>query len=450
MKNKNILPLILLIAFGSHYNAKAQIWKDLGKKVEKKIEQKASQRIERKIDKTIDKGLDKAEQTPEELAKAGKSGDKQSSKTGEKNEGKSNSPAKLGRYSKFSFIQGEQIIAYDDFSQDAVGDLPASWVSSGTSEIVKLEGIPGKWVWFNKTKGNFIPTYLKDFPENFTLEFDMMYDFNLSQNSFKRNLTMVFTDMANPEANLNWVGDGDYFNLQKLSNNYFGFTFTASSANGGPYIVAKKVSHQAKGLNFNNQFLAKHIINSSNNNTPFHVSVARMGKRIQLFINEEKVFDLTNAFEANVNLKGMRFYVSNHTETDNYYVSNFRYAVGKPDIRNKILEKGSYTTSAITFASASANLNPESYAVLKEIASALNSQPQKGVTIIGHTDADGEESFNQALSLQRAQAVKQALQQEFEVKNNISVLGKGEKSPIDKNNTQIGKANNRRVEFVLK
>lgn len=445
MKNKNILPLILLIAFGCHYNAKAQIWKDLGKKVEKKIEKKASQRIERKIDKTIDKGLDKAEQTPQEIKQANKSIDKKATEASVKSSG----PAKLGRYSKFSFIQGDQIIAYDDFSQDAVGDLPASWVSSGTSEIVKLEGIPGNWVWFNKTKGNFIPTYLKDFPENFTLEFDMMYDFNLSQNSFRRNLTMVFTDIANPEANLNWVGDGDYFNLQKLSDNYFGFTFTASSANGGPYIVAKKVSHRAKGLNFNNKFLAKHIINSSNNNTPFHVSLARMGKRVQLFINEEKVFDLTNAFEGNVNLKSMRFYVSNHTENDNYYVSNFRYAVGKPDIRNKILEKGSYTTTAITFASASANLNPESYAVLKEIANALNSQAQKTVTIIGHTDADGEEDFNQALSLKRAQTVKQVLQQEFEVKNNITVLGRGENSPIDKNNTQIGKANNRRVEFVL-
>jgi outer membrane protein OmpA-like peptidoglycan-associated protein len=360
-----------------------------------------------------------------------------------------NSQPTLTKYSKFSFVQGEEIIAFDDFMQDKVGDLPASWITTGSAEIVNFDGVEGNWVWFNKTNGNFIPEYLKDFPENFTLEFDLMYDFAFGTFSSSRNLMLVFTDIANPEANLGWNGNGDYFNLQKLSDNYLGIQFTGNSHDGGPYIIGKKAVHTEKGLNFRNDFNAKHLINEQGANTPIHISISRMGRRVQVFANEEKVLDLTAAFQKDVKLSSARFYVANSTDGDNYYLSNIRYAVGQPDTRNKLLESGTYTTSAIQFNSGSAEIKPESYAILKEIADALNSEPGKTVSIIGHTDSDGSAELNQSLSEERAASVMLALQSEFGVSNAMETSGKGASEPIAENTTPTGKANNRRVEFVL-
>ncbi|MFD2037370.1 OmpA family protein [Belliella marina] len=355
----------------------------------------------------------------------------------------------LNRYSKFSFIQGEEIIAFDDFKQDKIGDLPASWITTGTAEIVNFDGLDGNWVWFNKTKGNFIPEYLKDFPENFTLEFDLIYDFAFGTYSYSRKLVLVLTDIENPESNLGWDGGGEYFTLQKLSNNYLGIEFSGIGSDGGPFITARKAVHTEKGLNFRNNFDAKHIINAERANEPIHISISRMGRRVQVFADEEKVLDLTAAFQKDVRLTSARFFVNNHSDNDNYYISNIRYAVGQPDTRNKLLDSGTYTTSAITFASGSAEINPESYGILKEIAEALNSQSGKSVEIIGHTDSDGSVELNQSLSEQRAMAVKMALQSEFGVRNPITSTGRGQSTPIAENNTPTGKAKNRRVEFNL-
>jgi len=355
----------------------------------------------------------------------------------------------LSKYTEFSFIQGEEIIAYDDFKQDKVGDLPASWITTGSAEVVNFDGIEGNWVWFNKTTGNFIPEYLSDFPENFTVEFDLMYDFAFGTFSSARSLMLVFTDIKNPEANLGWVGSGDYFNLQKLSDNYLGIQLSGNSHDGGPYITAKKAVHTEKGLNFQNRFDAKHLINKEGANQPIHISISRMGRRVQVFANEEKVLDLTSAFQKDVKLTSARFFVNNSTDADNYYLSNIRYAVGQPDTRSKLLESGSYSTSAITFNSGSAEIKPESYAILKEIADALKSESGKSVSIIGHTDSDGSAELNQRLSEQRAAAVMLALQNEFGVSNTMETSGKGASAPIAENNTPTGKANNRRVEFIL-
>ncbi|MCH7412456.1 OmpA family protein [Belliella sp. R4-6] len=367
----------------------------------------------------------------------------------QENEASNNVKKPLSRYSKFSFVQGEEIIAFDDFQQDRVGDLPASWITTGSAEIVNFDDIDGNWVWFNKTKGNFIPEYLNDFPENFTLEFDLMFDFAFGKYSNSRKLVLVLSDIVNPESKLDWDGGGEYFTLQKLSNNYLGIEFSGLGHDGGPFITARKAVHTEKGLNFRNDFNAKHLINEEGANQPLHISISRMGRRVQVFANEEKVLDLTAAFQKDVKLTSGRFFVNNNTDDDNYYLSNIRYAVGQPDTRNKLLESGTYSTSAITFSSGSAELNPESYGILKEIADALKSQSNKSVQIIGHTDSDGNMELNQRLSEQRALAVKVALQNEFGVQNAIDTNGKGQSSPVAENNTPTGKAKNRRVEFIL-
>jgi outer membrane protein OmpA-like peptidoglycan-associated protein len=71
------------------------------------------------------------------------------------------------------------------------------------------------------------------------------------------------------------------------------------------------------------------------------------------------------------------------------------------------------------------------------------------MTIVGHTDNVGESDYNQMLSENRADAVKQILTEEFSIaENRLSTQGKGETEPLNDNATESEKANNRRVEFI--
>ena len=97
----------------------------------------------------------------------------------------------------------------------------------------------------------------------------------------------------------------------------------------------------------------------------------------------------------------------------------------------------------------SANIKPESYGTLKQLADVLKENADVKVKIVGYTDSDGDEAKNLDLSKRRAASVKEALSKEFGIDTNrMETDGKGEADPIDTNKTPEGKANNRRVEFV--
>ncbi len=71
------------------------------------------------------------------------------------------------------------------------------------------------------------------------------------------------------------------------------------------------------------------------------------------------------------------------------------------------------------------------------------------IIAVGHTDSDGGDAFNQALSVRRAEAVKAYLTSKGVEKNRVYTEGKGEKQPVADNKTKDGKAKNRRVEIEV-
>ena len=75
-------------------------------------------------------------------------------------------------YSRYDFVPGDKIIAYEDFSSTAIGDFPLKWNTNATAEIVTLSNKPGKWFKINK-QSVFHPEFITNLPENFTLEFDL-------------------------------------------------------------------------------------------------------------------------------------------------------------------------------------------------------------------------------------------------------------------------------------
>jgi outer membrane protein OmpA-like peptidoglycan-associated protein len=131
------------------------------------------------------------------------------------------------------------------------------------------------------------------------------------------------------------------------------------------------------------------------------------------------------------------------------FFCNLKLSVGAPDTRNKLITEGKFVTSGILFDVNSDKIRPESYGVMKDIANVLSENSSVRVKIIGHTDSDGSDADNLALSKKRAESVKTSLVKDFSIDvSRLETDGKGELQPVDKNTTPEGKANNRRVEFI--
>lgn len=101
----------------------------------------------------------------------------------------------------------------------------------------------------------------------------------------------------------------------------------------------------------------------------------------------------------------------------------------------------------ITFASGSANLTDAGKLELDKVAFYLAENPFN-IEIAGHTDSDGDASYNQRLSQQRADAVKTYLVSKGVPENTMNAVGFGETQPIVENDTAANKALNRRIEFI--
>ena len=105
--------------------------------------------------------------------------------------------------------------------------------------------------------------------------------------------------------------------------------------------------------------------------------------------------------------------------------------------------------SDFTFAVNSAQLQSGLYAELDRVAQILAAYPQTTITVAGHTDSTGSEAYNQTLSQNRANSVKNALIQRGVAAQRITALGYGEGQPVADNNTEYGRQQNRRVNVYI-
>jgi len=103
----------------------------------------------------------------------------------------------------------------------------------------------------------------------------------------------------------------------------------------------------------------------------------------------------------------------------------------------------------ILFATGSSAVRPDLQRDLAAVAGNLQAYPDSTIQIIGHTDSDGEASFNQQLSEGRANAVSSVLISNGIAPRRIQSFGRGESQPISSNLNPQGKAQNRRVEIVI-
>lgn len=103
----------------------------------------------------------------------------------------------------------------------------------------------------------------------------------------------------------------------------------------------------------------------------------------------------------------------------------------------------------VTFDFAKYDLKPQFFPALNTIASTLKEYNQTIVEVSGHTDSIGSDAANQVLSERRANAVSSYLMGQGVVRERFEVVGMGERYPVASNDTDSGRALNRRVEIRL-
>jgi len=105
--------------------------------------------------------------------------------------------------------------------------------------------------------------------------------------------------------------------------------------------------------------------------------------------------------------------------------------------------------SGLLFAVSESTLSGTAQGNLLELASTLKKYDDTEVLVEGHTDADGADEMNHALSLRRAQQVSSYLVAQGVSSSRLSTMGYGEGQPVSENNSEGGKAANRRVEIAI-
>jgi OmpA-OmpF porin, OOP family len=116
----------------------------------------------------------------------------------------------------------------------------------------------------------------------------------------------------------------------------------------------------------------------------------------------------------------------------------------------EMLQSELHETLYIEFAHNTANVAEDSIGQIETLSDKLYQYPDAQLTLEGYTDSSGSAAYNQRLSQQRAEGVKQVLIERFGIDaQRITAVGKGEESPIADNSTAEGQRKNRRVEVIL-
>ncbi|HYQ89609.1 MAG TPA: OmpA family protein [Candidatus Binatia bacterium] len=120
-----------------------------------------------------------------------------------------------------------------------------------------------------------------------------------------------------------------------------------------------------------------------------------------------------------------------------------------PARRASLFEKGkkSLVLNGVNFVTNSAELTPESKAILDHVAGSLKDWAEVNVEIEGHTDSVADPAYNMDLSQRRAESVLDYLVSRGVASSRLSAKGYGETHPVASNDTPGGRAKNRRVEL---
>lgn len=182
----------------------------------------------------------------------------------------------------------------------------------------------------------------------------------------------------------------------------------------------------------------------------YEAAIAKYGGRKMFFQNGESA-----TLFANTGKKEIWIVLEDFTPTNgdgNFAINILEIEAMKQDIQASAildkLNKDGHIALYINFETGKSGIRPESQMIIDQVSEMLAQNPALKVSIEGHTDNAGTPTSNQTLSVNRANAVVNALIGKGIEKNRLSAKGWGQTKPIADNNSEDGKALNRRVEIV--
>lgn len=423
----------------------AQWIKDLGKKAVERAKEKTKEKVEEKVeqgvDKTVDTVFNKAGQVVTGTGTNKQAARQTATATNNANTAVTTSAQeetapktqsvpvvqsqiKLESYSQYDFIPGDQVLLFEDFSQDAVGDFPALWTTDGSGEVKTLNIADGKWLHMVTAGNQYQLMKNLVLPDNYIIEFDAIVP-SVEQNSAGLRMTLYKSESADPGFMLS-SKDGCEV---ELDYGYPAWRVNVLHEGGAGWLEGTSE------------------INPIKPDVVEHIIVWVQKRRVRVYHAGKKCIDLPTILPQDFKPNRMIFDTWN-LNGSTPYISNIRITTAAPDTRNKLLEEGKLISYGIYFDVNSDKVKPESAGALTDIAKVIKEAGEVKVQIVGHTDNTGDDASNLNLSKRRAAAVKEEL-----VKMGVSALqlsteGAGETKPIAPNDTPSNKALNRRVEFV--
>lgn len=333
-------------------------------------------------------------------------------------------------YSKYDFVPGDKPIFFDDFTNDFIGDLPNKWNTNGSGNIVKFNKVEGNWFELKAGYRLFAIPDINQLPEDYTIEFDLLTSGLSNQTSSGTRLFVILSD-----ANTFTQGESNYVSISIPLGQYAPFD-----------IDAYNFFDNQNGM-INSGLSAD--IRDEIKNQP-HIAISVTKKRYRLWINEVKYVDIPRFIEKLNILNYLKFHVYGLADgEERVFIKNVKVAEGGIDLRRKLMSEGKISTNGILFNSGSANIQPQSLGIVRQISQVLMQDNSIKLNIVGHTDSDGPDDSNLKLSKDRAEAVKNALVSIYNISSDrLTTNGKGETEPVADNGTADGKAQNRRVEFI--
>ncbi|ASO03982.1 OmpA family protein [Arenibacter algicola] len=430
------IPAFLLLFFFSTA-LQGQILKKLGKRAERAVERTVENRVDREASKKTDEVLDSILEPGSKGPSTNPQVENPLPPAGQENPGGSIGNSKdmpstggvktIEVYSKFDYVPGDKPLFYDDFSNEFIGDFPSKWNTNGGGEVVSINDSGEKWLELISGYNIYFIPDVPNLPEEYTIEFDVMalgLDNKTSSTAFLR---VALSDDDKFKDGANFVHAHIPFCLYSP----IGIT------------MANHINNKREIYSVVKADLRDEIVDRP------HISIAVNKQRFRLWVNEEKHIDIPRMVPQGAILKSLKFHMNNFKDgKERIFISNLKVAEGGVDLRRKLISEGEVSTNGILFDSGSANIQPQSMGIIRQISQVLQEENGMNLMIIGHTDADGPEDTNLSLSQKRAAAVKNALVSVYGISDSrLQTQGKGENEPIGDNNTPDGKAQNRRVVF---
>ncbi len=420
------LVLFSILIFGIIGYSYAQI--DLKSKIKSKSESRAN----RKTDQTIDKGFDKVEDgignmfkkkddesdeetaKPEEHEDSGvtKSSDDTSSPSRDQasdDSGKGSSPEL--KWSNYDFVPGDKIIFEDNQEGEENGEFPSRWdLIRGNVENAEFDG--NNVIYFIGAASEISP-FIKNresdyLPDVYTVEFDAWYEIDNSAQYY-----IFFTDRKKQRPLYKFI----------------------EIAPGGARALESQGTYPG----------AESFYYNKNSSYWRHIAVSFNKRALKVYLDDARVLNIPN---IEFNPTGLTIGIENSSSTKNRVVKNVRIAEGGVKLYDKFRQNGKIVANGIRFDSGKATLKPESMGVINKIYELMQEHPEIKFSVEGHTDSDGDDTFNQTLSENRAKAVADKMISMGISRDRLASKGWGESKPLNDNITPEGRANNRRVEFV--